>query len=87
MNSAILEKSSAIVHAWKYDRKPSLEENRGEVIDFFDKTRFEVEIKSPTPSQWNISVEYSQPRAAGYPKIGWRTNSAHAEHGQLLIER
>ena len=37
--------------SWKYDRKPSLAENRGKIADFFDKTRLEVEVKSPTPSQ------------------------------------
>jgi hypothetical protein len=37
--------------SWKYDRKPSLEENRGKIIDFFGETCFEVEVKSPTPSQ------------------------------------
>ena len=39
--------------SWEYDRKPSLEENRGKIADFFG-TR--SEIKSPNPSQWNIKV-------------------------------
>ena len=37
----------------KYDLKPSLEEN---IADFFGETRFEVEVKSPNLSQWNITV-------------------------------
>ena len=36
--------------------KPSLEENRRKIANFFGETRFEVEVKSPTPSQWNIAV-------------------------------
>ena len=40
--------------SWEYDRKPSLEENRGKIADFFGKTR--LEVKSPNPSQWNIAV-------------------------------
>ena len=31
-------------------------------------------------------VEYGQSRAAGYPKMGWWTNSSHAEHRRLLIK-
>ena len=42
--------------SWGYDRKPSLEENRGKIADFFGKTCFEIEVKSPNPSQWNIAV-------------------------------
>ena len=42
--------------SWEYDRKPSLEENRGKIADFFGKTCFEIEVKSPNPSQWNIAV-------------------------------
>ena len=42
--------------SWKYDRKPSLAENCGKIAYFFGKTRFEVEVKSLTPSQWNIAV-------------------------------
>ena len=34
--------------SWKYDRKPSLEENRGKIAN---ETRFEVKIKSPNLSQ------------------------------------
>ena len=30
--------------------------NRGKIVDFFGKTRFEVEVKSPNLSQWNITV-------------------------------
>ena len=44
--------------SWEYDQKPSLEENRGKnlIVDFFGETRFEVKVKSPNPSQWNIAV-------------------------------
>ena len=42
--------------SWEYDRKPSLEEYRGKIVNFFGKTRFEVKVKSPNPSQWNITV-------------------------------
>ena len=42
--------------SWEYDRKPSLEENRGKIADFFGETRLEVKVKSPNPSQWNITV-------------------------------
>ena len=42
--------------SWEYDRKPSLEENRGKIADFFGETRFEVKVKNPNPSQWNITV-------------------------------
>ena len=42
--------------SWEYDRKPSLEENRGKIADFFGKTCFEVKVKSPNRSQWNIAV-------------------------------
>ena len=63
MNTAILYNSSR-----KYDQKPSLEENGGKIANFFGKTRFEVEVKSLIPSQWNITVLSI---AAGYPKRGW----------------
>ena len=33
----------------KYDRKPN-------IADFFGETCFEVEVKSPNLSQWNITV-------------------------------
>ena len=42
--------------SWEYDRKPSLEEKRGKIANFFGESRFEVEVKSPNPSQWNITV-------------------------------
>ena len=29
---------------WKYDRKPSLAENRGKITDFFGKAHFEVKV-------------------------------------------
>ena len=40
----------------KYDRKPSLEENCGKIANFFGEIRFEVKVKRPNPSQWNITV-------------------------------
>ena len=43
-------------NSWEYDRKPSLEENREKLADFFDEIRFEVKVKSPNLSQWNITV-------------------------------
>ena len=42
--------------SWEYDGKPSLEENCGKIADFFGETRFEVKVKSPNLSQWNITV-------------------------------
>ena len=42
--------------SWEYDQKPSLEENRGKIADFFGETRFKVKVKSLNPSQWNIAV-------------------------------
>ena len=42
--------------SWKYDRKPLLEENREKMANFFGKTYFEVKVKSPNLSQWNITV-------------------------------
>ena len=42
--------------SWEYDRKPSLEENRGKIADFFGETCFEIEVKSPNQSQCNIAV-------------------------------
>ena len=59
--------------SWKYDQKPSLEESRGKIADFFGETRFEVEVKSPVE---DCSVEYSRSHAAGYLKIGRWTNLA-----------
>ena len=35
-------------HHWK--------KNRGKIADFFGETRFKVKVKSPNPSQWNITV-------------------------------
>ena len=55
MNTMILKKK-LYNSLWKYDRKPSLEENRGKIADFFGETRFQVEVKSPTLLQWNIAV-------------------------------
>ena len=42
--------------SWEYDRKPSLEENRGKIAEFVGETCFEIEVKSPNLSQWNIAV-------------------------------
>ena len=44
------------INSWPYDRKPSLEENRGKIAELFGETRFEVKVKSPNPSEWNIIV-------------------------------
>ena len=57
MNTTILGISSVIVHK-EYDQKPSPEENwkNTGVADFFGETRFDVKVKSPNPSQWNITV-------------------------------
>ena len=33
-----------------------MEEKHGKIADFFSKTRFEVEVKSPNLSRWNIAV-------------------------------
>ena len=46
-------------NSWEYDRKPSLEENRGKIGEFFGDTRFIVKVKSPNLSQLNISVQCS----------------------------
>ena len=54
--------------SWEYDRKPSLEENRGKIADFLG-ARFGQE--SEPVSVEHRSVEYSRSHAAGYPKIGW----------------
>ena len=42
--------------SWEYDRKPSLEENRGKIANFFGETYFEIKVKSLNPSWWNIAV-------------------------------
>ena len=39
--------------SWECDRKPSLE---GKIADFFGETCFEIEVRSPNLSQWNIAV-------------------------------
>ena len=57
--------------SWEYDRKSSLEENRGKIADFFGETRFGRGQESEPVSVEYRSVEYSRSRAAGYPKIGW----------------
>ena len=41
--------------SWEYDWKPSLEENRGKIVNFFGDL-LRVEVKCLNPSQWNISV-------------------------------
>jgi hypothetical protein len=71
-----------------YDRKPSLEENRGKIADFRSSARLALKSRSRAVSVERHSVEYSHFRAAGCPKIGWRTIlSSHTEHEKLLIER
>ena len=54
--------------SWEYDRKPSLEENRGNIADIFG-ARFGQESEPVSVEHQN--VEYSRSHAAGYPKIGW----------------
>ena len=41
--------------SWEYDRKPSLQENRGKIADSLARLA-SVEVKSPNQSQWNITV-------------------------------
>ena len=57
--------------SWEYDRKPSVKENRGKIADFFGETHFGQGQAFEPVSVEHCSVEYSQSRAAGYPKIGW----------------
>ena len=57
--------------SWEYDRKPSLEENRGKIAEFFGETHFGRGQESEPVSVEHRSIEYSRSRAAGYPKIGW----------------
>ena len=46
--------------------------NYGKIADFFGKTCFESRGQESEPiSVEHHSAEYSQSRAAGYPKIGW----------------
>ena len=46
------------ISSQEYDRKPSLEEKRGKIADFFGETHFghSVKVKSPNLSQRNIAV-------------------------------
>ena len=57
--------------SWEYDRKPSLEESRGKIADFFGEIRFGQGQESELVPVEHHIVEYSRSRAAGYPKIGW----------------
>ena len=59
--------------SWEYDRKPSLEESRGKIADFFGETRFGQGQESELVSveHRTATVEYNRSHAAGYPKIGW----------------
>ena len=57
--------------SWGYDRKPSLEENRGKVADFFG-ARFSRKSEPVSVEHRSVEyMEYSRSHAAGYPKIGW----------------
>ena len=49
ISSIIVHRSMIGSHCWK---------KTGKIADFFGKTHFEVEVKvkSPNPSQWNITV-------------------------------
>ena len=44
--------------SWEYDRKPSLEENRGKIANFFGETRFGRGQESEPVSVEHRSVEY-----------------------------
>ena len=47
--------------SWEYERKPSLEENRGKIADFFGETRFGRACQESEPvSVEHRSVEYSR---------------------------
>ena len=41
--------------SWEYNRKPLLEENRGNIADFLGRLA-SVKVKSPKLSQWNFAV-------------------------------
>ena len=45
--------------SWEYDQKPSLEENRGNIADFFGETRFGQGQEFEAVSVEHRSVEYS----------------------------
>ena len=56
----------------EYDRKPSLEENSGKMVDSFG-ARFgqgRDQESEPVPVE-HRNVEYSRSHAVGYPKIVW----------------
>ena len=44
--------------SWEYDRKPSLEENRGKIANFFGETRFGQGQESEPVSVEHSRVEY-----------------------------
>ena len=46
--------------SWEYDQKPSLEENRGKIANFFVETRFGQGRESEPVSVEHHSVEYSR---------------------------
>ena len=62
ISSAIVHSSMIGSHRWK---------KTGKIANFFGETRFEVKVKSPNPSQWNIAVLSIVAHVAGYPRIGW----------------
>ena len=57
--------------SWEYHWNPSLEENYGKIADFFGETRFEIKVKSPNPSQWNITVLSIADLMQLAIRIGW----------------
>ena len=62
ISSVIVHSSMIGSHRWK---------KTGKITNFFDETRFEVQVKSPNPSQWSITVLSIAAHVAGYPRIGW----------------
>ena len=74
MNSAILENSSVIVHG------SMIGSHRWQkTVENSHLFRFDIEAKSLTHlNTERHGVEYSHSRAAGYLKIGWRTNASHS---------
>ena len=58
MNTVILGLSCN--SSWEYERKPSLEENRRKIADFFGETRFGRGQESEPVSVEHRSVEYSR---------------------------
>ena len=69
MNTAILGLNCN--SSWEYDRKPSLEENRGKIANSFGAHFGQGRGQESEPVSVVHRVEYSQSHAASDPKIGW----------------